>query len=107
MVQPNGDVSISFEIVISDCHESTLEFLYIDLTSMESSSKIRAIDESSLVNFTQRISGTQYMCVINLVLPSMYRVEVDSFNCSMSKFLYHSYEYLVKIAVRLKGYIWA
>ena len=91
VVQPNGDVSISFEIAISECHKSTLEFMYIDLTSMESRSKTRVIDDSSLINFTQWISGTQYMCVISLVLPSMHKMEVDSFNCSTSKFLYYSY----------------
>ena len=86
-VQPNGDVSISFEIAISDCHTSTLEFFFINLNSKESRSMKRGINESSLVNFTQWISDTQYICVINIVLPSNHRVEVDSFNCSMSKFL--------------------
>ena len=92
VVQPKyGDVSISFEIAISECHKSTLEFIYIDLTSMESRSKTRVIDDSSLINFTQWILGTQYMCVISLVLPLMHRMEVDYFNCSTSKFLYYSY----------------
>ena len=82
----NGDVSISYEVTLSDCADFTLEFIEINLDT-RSRSIIRTMTNASTVNFEGRDPAAQYMCVIYLILPSMHELELESFNCSASKFL--------------------
>ena len=86
ILQPNGDVSISYEISRSDCTDFTLEFIEINIDT-KSRSIIRTMTNASTVNFKGRDPAAQYMCDIYLVLPSMHELELESFICSESKFL--------------------
>ena len=86
-IQPNGDVSISYEITLSDCANFTLEFIEINLNTMGSRSIKRTMTSASTVNFEGRDLAAQYMCDIYLVLPSMHTIKLKSFDCSASKFL--------------------
>ena len=86
ILQPNGDVSISYEISRSDCADFILEFIEIN-TDTRSRSIIRTTANASTVHFIGRDPAAQYMCAIYLVLPSMHEFELESFICSGSKFL--------------------
>ena len=86
ILQPNGDMSISYEISHSDCADFTLEFIEINIDT-RSRSIIRTMTNASTVNFKGRDPAAQYMCAIYLVLPSMHEFELEYFICSGSKFV--------------------